>query len=111
MNITHNSHVITPLKALWRWLMAEPGQTDGLGHARDLVKSASARASTLRGQVIRAQPCTASRATMRRPLRVLQVMETGQAPAQVGRIRISGRMADVCAELDRMAAHEARLLH
>ena len=111
MNITHNSHVITPLKALWRWLMAEPGHTSGPSHGRDLGKSASARASTLRSQVISAQPCTTNRTTTRRPLRVLQVMETGQTPAQVGRMRISGRMADVCAELDRLAAHEARLLH
>jgi len=46
---------------------------------------------------------------MRVPLRVLRVMEAGQAPAQVGRMRISGRMADVCAELDRLAACESRL--
>jgi hypothetical protein len=46
---------------------------------------------------------------MRAPLRVLRVMEAGQAPAQVGRMRISGRMADVCAELDRLAACESRL--
>jgi hypothetical protein len=36
-------------------------------------------------------------------------MEVGQAPAQVGRMVISGRMADVCAELDRLAACEAAL--
>jgi hypothetical protein len=47
-----------------------------------------------------------------RPLRVLQVME---APphnnTSAGRIRISGRMADVCAELDRLAALEATPLN
>lgn len=43
-----------------------------------------------------------------RPLRVLRVLETG-APASNGRLRISGRMADVCAELDRLASMEARL--
>ncbi len=37
-------------------------------------------------------------------LRVVRVMEAGQSPAQVGRMVISGRMADVCAELDRLAA-------
>jgi hypothetical protein len=36
-------------------------------------------------------------------------MEAGQTPAQVGRMVISGRMADVCAELDRLAACEAAL--
>jgi hypothetical protein len=41
-----------------------------------------------------------------RPLRVLRVFEAGQKPSHVGRMVISGRMADVCAELDRMAAFE-----
>ncbi len=38
-----------------------------------------------------------------------RVVETGQASASVGRMVISGRMADVCAELDRLAAREAAL--
>lgn len=42
-----------------------------------------------------------------RPLRVVRVMEAGQPRTQVGRMVISGRMADVCAELDRLAACEA----
>jgi hypothetical protein len=40
-------------------------------------------------------------------LRVVRVVESGQSAAQVGRMVISGRMADVCAELDRLAACEA----
>ena len=44
-------------------------------------------------------------------LRVMRVLEAGQAPASVGRMVISGRMADVCAELDRLAAREDFLLH
>jgi len=43
----------------------------------------------------------------RQPLRVVRVMETGQASALTGRILMSGRMADVCAELDRMVEREA----
>lgn len=42
-----------------------------------------------------------------RPLRVVRVMEAGQPRSQVGRMVISGRMADVCEELDRLAACEA----
>ncbi len=109
MNITRNSHVITPLKALWRWLMAQPWQTDHPSQVPS--KNAGARAITLRSQVIRAPTWSTGRTTTRRPLRVLQVLEAGQTSAQVGRMRISGRMADVCAELDRLAAHEARLPH
>ncbi len=47
--------------------------------------------------------------TVQKPLRVLRVVETGQARTSVGRMVISGRMADVCAELDRLAAREAAL--
>jgi hypothetical protein len=39
-----------------------------------------------------------------KPLRVVRILEVGQAPTHVGRMTISGRMADVCAELDRLAA-------
>ena len=42
-----------------------------------------------------------------KPLRVVRVMESGQPRSDVGRMVISGRMADVCAELDRLAACEA----
>jgi hypothetical protein len=42
-----------------------------------------------------------------RPLRVVRVVERGQSRSDVGRMVISGRMADVCAELDRLAAREA----
>lgn len=63
----------------------------------------------------RSTPCTSSlhvcpkpvRLVQRRPLRVVRILETGQSSTQVGRMVISGRMADVCAELDRLAACEA----
>lgn len=41
------------------------------------------------------------------PLRVLRVVEPGEAPALGRRIVISGRLDEVCAELDRLAAIEA----
>lgn len=41
-----------------------------------------------------------------RPLRVLQIIDDTSSAA--GRIVISGRMADVCAELERLAALESR---
>ena len=48
-------------------------------------------------------------AAPRRPsgLRVLRVCDAHDAPHHTGRMVISGRMADVCAELDRLAAREA----
>ncbi|MCY7306458.1 MAG: hypothetical protein LH632_09960 [Rhodoferax sp.] len=50
------------------------------------------------------------RTAQKRPaLRVLRIVESGSASSHSGRLIISGRMADVCAELDRMAEHEAAL--
>ncbi len=55
----------------------------------------------------RAEDINHKKPVRRRALRIVRVMEAGQSPAQVGRMVISGRMADVCAELDRLAACEA----
>ena len=47
------------------------------------------------------------RARPPRRLRGVRVLEGSQAAASAGRMVISGRMADVCAELERLAALEA----
>ena len=44
-------------------------------------------------------------------LRVLRFAEHEERPGCAGRMVISGRMADVCAELDRLAARELRTRH
>ena len=51
-------------------------------------------------------------ATRQRPslLRVIHIMEPDPAAAPGGRLLMSGRMADVCAELDRMVEREAAQL-
>lgn len=41
-------------------------------------------------------------------LRVLRLSDAGIPAGSAGRMRMSGRFADVCAELDRMAAQEIR---
>ena len=41
-----------------------------------------------------------------RPLRVGRVLEAGRAPARAGRMVSTSRMADVCAELERLSALE-----
>lgn len=43
-------------------------------------------------------------------LRVLRIVEADQVSASSGRIVMCGRMADVCAELERMVEREAALL-
>jgi hypothetical protein len=63
---------------------------------------------------VRSSPCALpsqgkTPANKRQPsLRILRVHECGQNTPGAGRMVISGRMADVCAELDRLVALEAR---
>jgi len=97
---THLVTLATGMKSLLRWLTATP-QTGSAG--------SRVPATTLRSQLILSTPNAAQRPAPTRPLRVLQVMEVGQGGRNPGRLRISGRMADVCAELDRLAAREALL--
>jgi hypothetical protein len=75
-----------------------PSLLPGLAHFKAASPRACTRANT--------GASSAAHADALRPLRVLRVFEAGQKPSQVGRMVISGRMADVCAELDRLAAFE-----
>jgi hypothetical protein len=50
---------------------------------------------------------TATAAAVARPLRVVRVVDEKGQHRGTSRMVISGRMADVCAELDRLAALEA----
>lgn len=58
------------------------------------------------------RPASANEAMRRtagaRPLRVVRVVEPGQRGAAGSRLVIAGRMADVCAELDRLVEKELR---
>lgn len=55
---------------------------------------------------VSARPVTSFGATRPTALRVVRVCEP-QPCGDAGRLVISGRMADVCAELERLAEHEA----
>ena len=59
-----------------------------------------------RASCIRPRACARTRSRADIPLRVVRVMEAGPAAAHAGRMIISGRIADVCAELERMAERE-----
>ncbi|MBK9571428.1 MAG: hypothetical protein IPO43_01320 [Rhodoferax sp.] len=103
--------MMAPLHSLLRWLL--PTAVEPLApHAASTRHRAStvAMAASPRPPWVTARPAAdQSNATSRRPLRVVRFLEAGQTPAQVGRMVISGRMSDVCAELDRLAAREAAL--
>ena len=64
------------------------------------------RPTGVRPQVT-ARPVTAICATRPTALRVVRVCDTHNPGGEMGRLVISGRMADVCAELDRLVAREA----
>ena len=94
----------TPLQSLaGRWL---PN--------RGLAASPRRNSSGLRYVAVRpscgpraAAPGFASAASPSRPLRVVRVVDPLEPGRRTGRVIISGRIADVCAELDRLAALEA----
>ncbi len=84
----------TPLQGLLRWLAPAAPRRPAM--TEPVLPSVRSPALV----TVRSRP-------IQRPLRVVRVMEAGQPRSQVGRMVISGRMADVCAELDRLAACEA----
>ena len=88
---------------------AMPGRARGINDAqiRATARCRVQPAPPVVPRLPRSHPST--RLPVSRVLRVMRVMEAGQAPASVGRMVISGRMADVCAELDRLAARESAL--
>ncbi len=102
--------VLASVQGLWRWFTASPVLD------KSLLSDISLQTSDLSvNSVTNISRCgTISRraggaSLLARPVRIIRVLEASQAPAQAGRMVISGRMADVCAELDRLAAREAAL--
>lgn len=82
-----------PLQALAGWFAAKPPRN--AAHA--------AASPTVRSVRLPSQPPL----PVRPLVRVVRVVESAPPSKGAGRMVISGRMADVCAELDRMAAVEA----
>ncbi len=81
-----------------------------------LAGSAPARAHPVRAQrmvrpssrpAIAPRPLTSICAPRPAALRVVRVCDAHNPSGEMGRLVISGRMADVCAELDRLVAREA----
>jgi hypothetical protein len=92
-----------PLRSLLGWLVRAPGARRAAGRARAGKLGAGGPAAS------GSRPANSlhAPAAPRRPLRVVRVVEASRPAAGAGRMFISGRMADVCAELDRLAAMEA----
>jgi hypothetical protein len=94
--------LIASLRSLMDWLMHAPTH----GCSAPEGRRPAARSAAV--QACSSWPARAagSAETPRRPLRVVRVVDSSYAPARAGRMFMSGRMADVCAELDRLAALE-----
>ena len=90
--------LLSPLQVLASRWMAPRRRT----RSTDLRYVAIRPACSARGSAAPVQPG----AHAARPLRVVRVVDPRSAN-NAGRVVISGRMADVCAELDRLAALEA----
>lgn len=92
--------LLAPLQSLVNWLTRTP-----VPHPAALVRrSVAVKPGTSRSSSSWTTLPGSCHKKPRRPLRVVRVAEAG--PAVAGRMVISGRMADVCAELDRLAALE-----
>jgi hypothetical protein len=82
------THLYASLQALAAWIVPRHAHPAG---------------AATRAPAPRPVPC---RPAM--PLRVVRVVEPSAPRTVAGRMVISGRLADVCAELDRLAALEGR---
>jgi hypothetical protein len=111
------ARLLSPLQALASFLRPAPpasaappfvlaARRCGAGEMKSAIKSIapSARHVSASGQ----KACqTVVKATSPRRLKIVREFEAGVSPLCAGRMVISGRMADVCAELDRMTQREA----
>ena len=80
------AHLLGPLQALAAWFAPRPAPAPCVPRPVRVQRAAARLPS--------------------RPLRVVRVVEPSAPRAIAGRMVISGRLADVCAELDRLAAQE-----
>lgn len=102
-----NPILVAPLQRLVRWLTS--ADTPAPRPITESVYARPAIAPKLVASHAVSTRANAQNHPQSKPLRVVRVLEAGQARSSVGRMVISGRMADVCAELDRLVAREAAL--
>jgi len=107
------STLFAPLQEFVVRLMPTPKTPKALSHRQGL-RGDAVRRSVRPGVAPQARPAPtrtdrdralAARRTLQ--LRVVRTIEAGIPAGRTGRMVISGRMADVCAELERLAALEA----
>jgi hypothetical protein len=100
-----NTRLFAALQDIKRWCVASLSSRQISASNSRLVPTRNATSFVATGAVVARAGSINGNPIM--PLRVVRVLESGQPRSSVGRMVISGRMADVCAELDRLAAKEA----
>ncbi|MES2188988.1 MAG: hypothetical protein V4454_02625 [Pseudomonadota bacterium] len=114
--VTTLSMVLAPLHALIGLFMPLQSASAMLRHppkqeaAQEAARTRAFNAARMR--LANSSNASVTLATPARPtscsrLKIVRAFEPGVSPACAGRMVITGRMADVCAELDRMAQREA----
>jgi hypothetical protein len=101
--------LLSPLQSLAsRWIPERRARRSAsLDLHADLRYVAVRPACVQRASVAATTPGHVSASTVVRPLRVVRTVDAQQPGGRAGRVVLSGRLADVCAELDRLAALEA----
>lgn len=98
---------LEPWGGLLRRLRSDRSGASGMPDTPIYARPASTPARVIRPAPSRHFAPPAAIRQVHSLLRVIRIMDAGQTSA--GRILMSGRMADVCAELDRMVEREAAL--
>lgn len=103
------SDFISPLASLARWMLPNTQKSPLLARTFSPPDAVPQEALSPKASSSEASSPKQQQGMQSRLLRVERVLESGQSPGQVGCMVISGRMADVCAELDRLANRAAAL--
>lgn len=99
--------LLSPLQSLAsRWMPAQRARRSGGIDLHSDLRYVAVRPSCTAKNSDAPHPA-AGTARIARPLRVVRTVDAQQPGRRAGRVVISGRLADVCAELDRLAALEA----
>ena len=99
--------LLAPFQQFISWLGAVPSGRQASRRVARLAHPTQANRVNSHAHLSWPSTARAGAAPSCRPLRVLRVVDSCHTPATAGRMVISGRMADVCAELERLAALEA----
>ena len=117
-------HLFEPVQAMVHWLAGgapaaprnaadrdkglQPGALPLANERAASVGSPTLAKRTWEGPT-RSSPCPSLRSgPVQRPLRIVRVIDPRGGRSAAGRMVISGRMADVCAEIDRLADLDSR---